>query len=159
MQKDMHYFGVYALARAAGMKANATEIVATASQYVDDAIWDKEVFSADGRSIIAAGIAFGPFRGVCYAVFGALLGAIIGFYIARFLGREWMDRFMKGHLSFCGACSDRLLFWVVLTARLLPVVSFGLASYAAGLTAMRLPAYSLATLIGMQPAGSSFKPA
>ena len=52
MQKDMHYFGVYALARAAGMKANAAEVMATASQYVDDAIWDKEVFSADGRSIL-----------------------------------------------------------------------------------------------------------
>ena len=34
----MHYFGVYALARAAGMKAVAAEVVATASQYVDDAI-------------------------------------------------------------------------------------------------------------------------
>src|SRR6056297_3096832 len=52
MQKDMHYFGVYAMARAAGMKTGAAEVVATASQYVDDAIWDKEVFSEDGRSIL-----------------------------------------------------------------------------------------------------------
>lgn len=101
---------------------------------------------------IASGLAFGPVWGVCYAVLGALLGAIMGFYTARLVGREWMARFMRGHLSFCGACSDRLLFWVVLTARLLPVVSFGLVSYAAGLTAMRLPAYALATLIGMLPA-------
>ena len=53
MQKDMHYFGVYALARAAGMRDDAAEIVATASEYVDDAIWDKEVFLEDGRSILA----------------------------------------------------------------------------------------------------------
>ncbi|MDZ7759114.1 MAG: TVP38/TMEM64 family protein [Desulfovermiculus sp.] len=101
---------------------------------------------------IASGLAFGPILGVCYSLLGALLGAIIGFYIARFVGREWIARFMQGHISFCGACSDRLLFWVVLAARLLPVVSFGLVSYAAGLTAMRLPAYALATLIGMLPA-------
>ncbi|MFO8049290.1 MAG: DUF6765 family protein [Desulfosudaceae bacterium] len=53
MQKDMHYYGVYALARAAGMRTEAAEIVATASEYVDDAIWDKEVFLEDGRSILA----------------------------------------------------------------------------------------------------------
>lgn len=101
---------------------------------------------------IASGLSFGPVGGVCYSVLGALLGAIMAFYIARFVGREWMARFMRGHISFCGACSDRLLFGVVLTARLLPVVSFALVSYAAGLTAMRLPAYALATLIGMLPA-------
>ena len=101
---------------------------------------------------IASGLAFGPVGGMCYSILGALLGAIMAFYIARFVGREWMGRFMRGHVSFCGACSDRLLFGVVLTARLLPVVSFALVSYAAGLTAMRLPAYALATLIGMLPA-------
>nr|MBF0222140.1 hypothetical protein [Desulfobulbaceae bacterium] len=36
MQIDMHYYGVYALARAAGMKPEFAEIVATASQFVDD---------------------------------------------------------------------------------------------------------------------------
>jgi len=53
MQKDMHYFGVFALARAAGMRPEAAEIVSTASEHVDDAIWDKEVFLEDGRSILA----------------------------------------------------------------------------------------------------------
>lgn len=40
MQIDMHYYGVYALARLAGIRADAAQIVATASQYVDDAIND-----------------------------------------------------------------------------------------------------------------------
>ncbi len=53
MQTDMHYYGVYALARAAGMREGPAEIVATASEYVDDAIWDKEVFLDDGRSVLA----------------------------------------------------------------------------------------------------------
>ncbi|MBS3809181.1 MAG: hypothetical protein KGY38_03370 [Desulfobacterales bacterium] len=53
MKTDMHYYGVYALARAAGMREKPAEIVATASEYVDDAIWDKEVFLEDGRSVIA----------------------------------------------------------------------------------------------------------
>ncbi len=37
MQMDMHYYGTYALARAAGIKADSAKIIATAAQYVDDA--------------------------------------------------------------------------------------------------------------------------
>ncbi len=36
MQIDMHYYGVFALARAAGLDHEAARIVATASQFVDD---------------------------------------------------------------------------------------------------------------------------
>ena len=52
MQMDMHYYGVYAMARAAGMRVGPAEIVATASEYVDDAIWDREVLAEDGRCIL-----------------------------------------------------------------------------------------------------------
>jgi len=37
MQIDMHYYGTYALARAAGIGPDAAKIIAHASQYVDDA--------------------------------------------------------------------------------------------------------------------------
>ena len=36
MQVDMHYYGTYAMARAAGIKKDACEIIATAAQFVDD---------------------------------------------------------------------------------------------------------------------------
>ena len=36
MQTDMHYYGTFALARAAGMSAPAAGIIATAAEYVDD---------------------------------------------------------------------------------------------------------------------------
>jgi hypothetical protein len=36
MQIDMHYYGTYAMARAAGLKKKAATIVATAAQFVDD---------------------------------------------------------------------------------------------------------------------------
>ena len=38
MQIDMHYYGVYAMARLAGLRPEAAETIATASQYVDDAV-------------------------------------------------------------------------------------------------------------------------
>ena len=36
MQYDMHYYGTYAMAAAAGIPKNDAEIIAYAAQYVDD---------------------------------------------------------------------------------------------------------------------------
>lgn len=36
MQTDMHYYGTYAMARAAGLKKEVCQIIATAAQFVDD---------------------------------------------------------------------------------------------------------------------------
>jgi len=40
MQIDMHFFGTYALARAAGLPPQVAKTIATAAQFVDDAIED-----------------------------------------------------------------------------------------------------------------------
>ena len=37
MQQDMHYYGTYAMARAAGLAVKDAKILAYAAQYVDDA--------------------------------------------------------------------------------------------------------------------------
>ncbi len=100
---------------------------------------------------IAAGAFFGPVQGTIYSVAGALLGAVISFLIARLLGRELIERFLGGHVNFCESCSNRLLTKVVFFSRLLPVVSFDVISYGAGLTKMSLKHFSLATLLGMIP--------
>lgn len=100
---------------------------------------------------IASGVVFGALPGFLYAMVGALCGAAISFWIARIIGQPFMQRFFKGHIAFCETCSTRLLFWVVLGARLVPVVSFALVSYGAGLTAIRPLAFLLATAIGMVP--------
>ncbi len=36
MQRDMHYYGTYAMARAAGLAPKACQIIATAAEFVDD---------------------------------------------------------------------------------------------------------------------------
>jgi hypothetical protein len=36
MQIDMHYYGTYALARAAGLRGDVAELIATSAQFVDD---------------------------------------------------------------------------------------------------------------------------
>lgn len=71
--------------------------------------------------------------------------------MARYLGREFIERFLSGHINFCTECSDRFLTKVVFLSRLLPVVSFDVVSYGAGFTKMSLKNFTGATLIGMIP--------
>jgi uncharacterized membrane protein YdjX (TVP38/TMEM64 family) len=100
---------------------------------------------------IAAGAFFGPFLGTIYSAVGATAGAGVAFLLARYLGREFIERFLSGHVNFCTQCSDRILTKVVAISRLLPFISFKVVSYGAGLTMMSLKAFSLATFIGMLP--------
>ncbi len=100
---------------------------------------------------IAGGIAFGPWLGTLYAATGALVGSVVSFGIARYLGRELIERFLSGHINFCGQCSDKLLTKAIFTSRLIPGVSFDVVSYGAGLTKISLRKFSVATFVGMLP--------
>jgi uncharacterized membrane protein YdjX (TVP38/TMEM64 family) len=100
---------------------------------------------------VAAGAVFGPFLGTLYSAIGALGGAVISFMITRILGRELIEPLLGGHINFCQACSDKLLTKIVFFSRLIPVVSFDVISYGAGLTQMSLKYFILATFLGMLP--------
>ncbi len=100
---------------------------------------------------IAAGAFFGPFVGTLYSVAGALGGATVSFIVARHLGREFIERFLGGHVNFCTECSNRLLTKIVFLSRLLPVISFDVVSYGAGFTKMSLKNFLFATFFGMIP--------
>jgi uncharacterized membrane protein YdjX (TVP38/TMEM64 family) len=100
---------------------------------------------------IAAGAFFGPYFGTLYSVAGALAGAAVSFMIARLIGRELIERFLGGHINFCTHCSDKVLTRIVFMSRFLPVVSFDIVSYGAGLTKMSLKYFLLATFFGMIP--------
>ncbi len=52
MQLDMHFYGIYALARAAGLTPETAETIAYASQFVDDAVDDNHVLVANNRAIV-----------------------------------------------------------------------------------------------------------
>lgn len=100
---------------------------------------------------ISAGIYFGPILGTIYSVIGATIGSSISFLIARLFGRSLVERFLKGHINVCMQCSNRLLTRIVFLSRLIPVISFDVVSYGAGLTKMSLTAFILSTATGMIP--------
>lgn len=105
---------------------------------------------------LAAGAAYGPFWGGVYVLIGAEFGAIISFLIGRALGRDVLSRWLKRDITFCEQCSDRHLLGFMIVARLVPVFSFDIVSYGAGLTKMSLKAFALATLVGMAPPTFAF---
>ncbi len=100
---------------------------------------------------LAAGAAFGPMLGTTYAVIGAEIGAIISFLIGRALGREFLSKLLSRDVAFCEKCSDQHLLILLVLARLIPVFSFDIISYGAGLTNVSLKVFAIATLIGMIP--------
>ncbi|MDR4474987.1 MAG: TVP38/TMEM64 family protein [Nitrospira sp.] len=100
---------------------------------------------------IAAGATFGPLLGTVYAVIGAEIGAIASFLIGRALGREILTRLLRTNIAFCERCSDRHLAIFVFLARLVPLFSFDIISYGAGLTNMSLQTFAAVTFVGMIP--------
>lgn len=52
MQKDMHFYGVYALCRAAGINEKNAGIIAHSSQFVDDALGDETLVFNNGKNAI-----------------------------------------------------------------------------------------------------------
>lgn len=57
MQIDMHYFGTYAMARAAGLTRETCQIIASSAQFVDDNAGDIEVKFKDGARVNAVATA------------------------------------------------------------------------------------------------------
>lgn len=51
MQKDMHYYGTYCMARAAGLVADKAQIAASAAQYVDENVQRSPVAFTDGARL------------------------------------------------------------------------------------------------------------
>jgi uncharacterized membrane protein YdjX (TVP38/TMEM64 family) len=105
---------------------------------------------------LAAGAAYGPFYGALYAVIGAEIGAVICFLIARAVGRDALSRFLKTENTFCQKCTDHQLMGAMFLARFIPIFSFDVVSYGAGLTNISLRTFALATLFGMAPPTFAF---
>jgi uncharacterized membrane protein YdjX (TVP38/TMEM64 family) len=100
---------------------------------------------------VVAGALFGPFLGTVYAVAGSLAGAVIAFLIARFLGRDFVESLLGKQVVICCECSEGLLTKIIFFSRLLPLISFDVVSYGAGLTRMSLRSFTMATLFGSLP--------
>jgi uncharacterized membrane protein YdjX (TVP38/TMEM64 family) len=101
----------------------------------------------------ANGIVFGLYGGVIVSWTGAMLGALVSFFLAKWFGEKVIHKVQKEKkwLKRVENLSGKYGFTTVLTARLIPVISFDVISFAAGLSGMKLSSFMAATGIGMIP--------
>lgn len=100
----------------------------------------------------ANGMVYGPLWGTVITWIGAMAGAWAAFGCARLLGRPFVERLVDprrleridGWLEAGGP-------WWLLGARLVPVVSFNLVNYAAGLTRVGFWRFTWTTGVGILP--------
>ena len=105
----------------------------------------------DSILAIAGGMAFGIMKGTIFTIIGALIGGTISFYISRFLGREIVDKIVRGKGKWFEQGIEKKGFLLILTLRLIPLVPFDIISYGAGLSKIKYSDFAFATFIGIIP--------
>lgn len=114
---------------------------------------------------IAAGALWGPLTAGLYSVIGGFVGGMIAYFLGRSIGRSVMRALTGRVLILRSERGERFLGWTILVTRALPVLSFDVISYAAGVSGVSARIYAVATLVGMIPStllltylGSTFRP-
>ena len=101
----------------------------------------------------ANGLLFGVWWGAALSWGSAMLGAALCFFIARVLGRPVIVKLLsESTVNATDQFFQRYGKHAVLIARLVPVISFDVISYGAGLTGMQFLGFAIATGIGQLPA-------
>ncbi|MFT5871895.1 MAG: putative membrane protein YdjX (TVP38/TMEM64 family) [Clostridium sp.] len=96
---------------------------------------------------------FGWVNGALLSWSSAMAGAVICFFIARLLGRDTVEKLTSRFaLKSIDDFFEKHGKYAILIARLLPIISFDIVSYAAGLTSMSFWSFLIATGIGQLPA-------
>jgi uncharacterized membrane protein YdjX (TVP38/TMEM64 family) len=101
---------------------------------------------------MANGMLYGPFWGTAITWTGAMLGAHLAFGLARWLGRPFVVAMIaRRHHEKLDAWAARQGGGVLFVSRFVPVISFNLINYAAGLTAISWWTFTWATGLGILP--------
>jgi len=100
----------------------------------------------------ANGMLFGPVWGVAITWTGAMLGAALAFALARWFGRPFVDALMnERHRDAVDRWARRQGIGVLLVSRLMPLISFNVINYAAGLSPVSWWTFLWTTGLGILP--------
>jgi len=99
---------------------------------------------------IANGMLFGPVWGVLVTWVGAMLGAILAYALARALGRPFL-RWVVPPRHWARLEGIPVAAGPLLAVRLMPVISFNLVNYAAGMLGVPWWTFLWTTALGILP--------
>ncbi|OBQ57698.1 TVP38/TMEM64 family protein [Halodesulfovibrio spirochaetisodalis] len=102
-------------------------------------------------SAFCAGYAFGAVHGFLAAITAVTLGCICCFWIARFLGRETINRRFPHHLNGINSFLQNAPFQTAIIVRLLPVGSNLATNVVAGVSSIRPLPFVAGSSLGYMP--------
>jgi uncharacterized membrane protein YdjX (TVP38/TMEM64 family) len=101
---------------------------------------------------MANGMVYGPWLGSLVTWVGAMLGGFAGFGLTRCLGRPFVEKNLSPRqLCRLDDWAERQGVATLLVSRLLPVISFNLINFAAGLTRISWWTFAWTTGLGIIP--------
>jgi len=100
--------------------------------------------------LLLGGAVFGPVFGAAYNTIGLLLGAVASYFLARWLGRDFVFQITGDRLRRAERAFDRHGFWPLVQTRFLPL-PFPLVNFGAALAGVRPAKFVIATVIGVLP--------
>lgn len=101
---------------------------------------------------LANGMVFGPLWGVAITWVGAMCGACLSFALTRTFGRGFAARLLgPAQMQRLDAWSQERAALPLLVSRLIPLISFNLINYAAGLTSVTWWSFLWTTAVGILP--------
>lgn len=100
---------------------------------------------------ITAGILFGPFYGFILSLTGIFISGTLAFALSRFLGKDFVNRILKGKVVSLNKNLNENGFKVLLLLRLPPVLPYDPVSYACGLSEIKYFDFITASVIGVMP--------
>lgn len=100
---------------------------------------------------LASGLAFGGFWGGVIALVGSLIGALVAYLIAYKVGIDFLPMKWRSRISAVSEKVNENGLRNMLFIRFIPMISFDMISYSAGLSKVKLKPYLLGTFIGITP--------
>lgn len=106
--------------------------------------------------VLVSGVVFGIKDGFLYTMIGCFINSTIMYYIAKFLGKDFFEKIIDKKLSYdlkikLLTDNQKSLTSLFLVLRLIPLVSYNLINYMAGLTKINYINYIVVTMLGIVP--------
>ena len=100
---------------------------------------------------IVGGIIFGPIKGFIISMAGFFVSGTIAFYLARFLGKEFVQKLIGNKFMKLDDNMKNNGFKILFFLRLPPILPYDPLSYACGFTNISFFAFIMASLLGVVP--------